>query len=180
MLLCTTRCLFSIFVHRWSLFSCIHSLPRGFHTHPNRCESTTCFVHPRYKKVKETGKLNGHHHHFVAAACLYIETRRKQAGRSIKEIAAASSSTHAKLQRNIGRCYTKIRDTMEIVDLEASTEQTYVVVSFSPILSAPVYDILRAVSLPHRKHLNSHFIVYLFSLFALKLVIHKVSCSLLR
>jgi hypothetical protein len=38
----------------------------------------------RYKKVKETGKLNGHHHHFVAAACMYIETRRKNAGRSIK------------------------------------------------------------------------------------------------
>jgi transcription initiation factor TFIIIB Brf1 subunit/transcription initiation factor TFIIB len=78
-----------------------------------------------YKRVKESGELNGHHYHYVAAACMYIATRRKGAGRSIKEIAAASTSVHAKLQRNIGRCYTKIRDTLELNDLQQSTEQTY-------------------------------------------------------
>eukprot|EP00035_Acanthoeca_spectabilis_P032156 m.17440 g.17440 ORF g.17440 m.17440 type:complete len:389 (-) comp5188_c0_seq1:1038-2204(-) len=78
-----------------------------------------------YKRVKDTGELNGHHYHFVAAACMYIATRQKGAGRSIKEIAAASSSVHQKLQRNIGRCYQKIRDLLQINDLQQSTEQTY-------------------------------------------------------
>jgi len=78
-----------------------------------------------YKRVKETGQLNGHHYHFVAAACMYIATRRKNAGRSIKEIAAASSSVNSKLQRSIGRCYQKIKDVLDLNDLQQSNEQTY-------------------------------------------------------
>lgn len=78
-----------------------------------------------YKKVKETGKLKGRGYQFVAAACLFIELRRKQSGRSVKEIIAASSSSDPKLERNVKRCYKLIREALDMHNLQNTTEQTY-------------------------------------------------------